>query len=79
MFDHPSDDEYDGDFGEDDEEDPMIRCHFKITNPGAIAKPPVLAQPPTIAQPPVQARPPVLAQPSTVNASNDRPSLGSHD
>jgi len=24
LFDHPEDDEYDGDFGDDDEEPPMI-------------------------------------------------------
>jgi len=33
LFDHPEDDEYDGDFGEDDEEEPMIKCHFIVTNP----------------------------------------------
>jgi len=29
LFDDPDDDEYDGDFGEDDEENPMIRVQIK--------------------------------------------------
>jgi len=33
LFDHPEDDEYDGDFGEDDEEEPMIKTHFSVANP----------------------------------------------
>ena len=30
LFDSPEDDEYDGDFGEDDEEDPMINVFLKV-------------------------------------------------
>ena len=30
MFDSPDDDEYDGDFGEDDDEDPMINVFLKV-------------------------------------------------
>jgi hypothetical protein len=35
LFDHPEDDEYDGDFGEDDEEEPMISTHIKVMAPGS--------------------------------------------
>ena len=39
LFDHPEDDEYDGDFGEDDEEEPMIKTHVMVLNPIAAPLP----------------------------------------
>ena len=30
LFDSPEDDEYDGDFGEDDEEEPMINVFIRV-------------------------------------------------